>query len=139
MSAKSLFLASFVFFGALALVAGCGSDPVAPIEDEAPILPPMNVTVTSSETAKLIVEWDPNAHPRLAGYHVYRQQTDTQETVRLTASPITNTYYEDMSAERGVGYEYRVTALTKAGKESVYTSIAVMLQADERQNPNRQF
>ena len=135
MSAKGLVLASFVFFGALALFAGCVSDSVAPIEDEAPILPPTNVTAMSSETVKLVIEWDPNSHPTLRGYHVYRRLTETEETVRLTASPITDTFYRDMSAERGVGYEYRVTAITKAGKESAYTPIAVMLFADEPRDP----
>jgi len=135
MSAKGLVLASFVFFGALALFAGCVDDLAAPIEDEAPILPPANLTAMSSATAKLVLEWDANAHPQLAGYHVYRQHTETEETVRLTTSPIANTYYEDMSAQRGVGYEYRVTAITKARKESAYTPIAVMLTADDPENP----
>lgn len=135
MSAKSLVLASFVFFGALALFAGCVNDPVAPIEDEAPILPPMNVTATSSETSKLILRWDPNAHPRLAGYHVYRHTIGAQGTVRLTPTPTPSTYYEDTSAKRGIGYEYRVTALTKAGKESAYTSITIMLDVLQDEDP----
>jgi fibronectin type 3 domain-containing protein len=135
MSAKSLVLTSFVFLGALALCAGCNSDPVTPIEDEAPILPPTNLAASFSETAKLVITWDPNSHPQLSGYNVYRQQTDTQEIVMLTTSPVVDTYYQDMTARRGVAYEYRVTAVTKSRKESAYTSVAIMLFADGVQDP----
>ena len=139
MSLKSPILAVFVLFGACLLFAGCVSDLVAPVEDEAPVLPPTNVMASASETSKVTIEWDPNAHPKLKGYHVYRVETATLASVRLTAAPIANTYYEDMEARRGIGYQYRVTALTKSGKESAYASVAVMLRADDRQNPDREF
>ncbi len=137
MSANKLFLMIFLLLGAWALVAGCGSDPVAPTEDEAPILPPENVSAAASDTDKLIIGWDPNSHPRLAGYHVYRVEVATQETVRLTPDPTLNTTFQDMSARRGVEYEYRVTAITKAGKESIYASVMVLLQASEQEGFGR--
>jgi len=139
MSSKSPILAVFVLFGACLLFAGCVSDSVVPADDEAPVLPPTNVTAAPSEMSKVVIQWDPNAHPMLKGYHVYRVETATQASVRLTASPIADTYYSDPSAHRGIGYQYRVTALTKSGKESAYASVAVMLQAEDRQDPNRQF
>ena len=139
MSSKSPILTVFVLFGACLLFAGCVSDSVTGVEDEAPVLPPTNVVASSSESSKVILSWEPNSHPQLRGYHIYRVETDTMAMVRLTATPISNTYYDDMGARRGIGYQYRVTALTKAGKESAFTSVPVMLQADERQNPDRQF
>lgn len=139
MSLKSPILAVFVLFGACLLFAGCVSDLVAPVEDEAPILPPTNVMASASETSKVAIQWDPNSHPKLMGYHVYRVETATLASVRLTETPIANTYYEDTEARRGIGYQYRVTALTKSGKESAYASVAVMLRADDRQNPDREF
>jgi fibronectin type 3 domain-containing protein len=138
MSANRLLLIVFLLLGAWVLVAGCGSDPVAPTQDEAPILPPENVTAASSDVSKLIISWDPNSHPQLAGYNVYRMAIETQETTKLTVDPITSTSYEDMSARRGVEYEYRVTAITKAGKESIYASVTVLLQASQQQGYHRQ-
>lgn len=139
MSSKSPILAVFVLFGACLLFAGCVSDSLAPIEDEAPILPPTDVTAGPTETSKVTIGWAPNSHPMLTGYHVYRVETETLNAVRLTDTPVSATYYDDPSARRGIGYQYRVTALTKSGKESAYASVAVMLQAEERQDPNRQF
>lgn len=135
MSANKLLLTIFLLLCAGALVAGCQSDPVAPAEDEAPVLPPENVTAVASYTDKLIVTWEPNTHPQLRGYHVYRVETATQSMVRLTYTPIPETYYQDLSARRGVEYEYRVTALTKAGKESAYQSAVIMLEVDPQEGP----
>jgi fibronectin type 3 domain-containing protein len=136
MSANRLFVTIFLLVSAWALVAGCGSDPVAPVEDEAPVLPPENVRAVTSSTEKLVVSWDPNSHPNLRGYHVYRVETATQTLMRLTDTPIPETHYQDMSARRGVEYEYRVTAITKAAKESAYQSTLVMLEADPQEGPD---
>jgi len=137
MSANKLFFMTIVFLGACALVAGCGSDPVSPTDDEAPILPPENLVASPSDTEKLVITWDPNSHPRLAGYNVYRVVVDTQDMVKLTPAPVLTTSFMDPSARRGVEYEYRVTAITKAGKESVYASTAIMLQADGIDDPGK--
>jgi fibronectin type 3 domain-containing protein len=139
MSASKLFFTTFVLLGLCALVAGCGSDSVAPTDDEAPILPPANVTASTSDLDKLVLTWDPNSHPRLAGYCVYRLDITTQETVKLTPAPIANTQYRDMSASRGVEYEYRVTAITKSGKESIYTAIAVTLLSNQPEKPGMEL
>jgi fibronectin type 3 domain-containing protein len=139
MSSRSPVLAVFVLFGVCLLFAGCVSDSIVAVEDEAPILPPMNVTAAPSELSKVVIQWDPNSHPKLLGYNVYRVETETLASVLLTTQPIAVTYYSDPSARRGMGYQYRVTALTKSGKESAYTSVAVMLQAEDRQGPNREF
>jgi fibronectin type 3 domain-containing protein len=135
MSANRLFLTVLLLVGACVLVAGCGSDPVAPVEDEAPVLPPENVTANVSYTDKLVITWDPNSHPQLRGYNVYRVETATQTMVKLTLVPIVETHYQDMSARRGIEYEYRVTATTKAGKESAYQAAVVMLEADPQEGP----
>jgi fibronectin type 3 domain-containing protein len=118
-----------VLAGACVLAAGCGDDPVSPVEDEAPILPPTNVSSITSDAEKLLITWEPNTHPHLKGYHVYRLETATQEAVRLTTEPVLAPEYRDPQARRGVEYEYRVTAITTAGKESMYTSVMVFLQA----------
>jgi fibronectin type 3 domain-containing protein len=117
---------TFVLLGLCALVAGCGSDTVSPT-DEAPILPPENLTASASGES-VTLNWNPSPHPRLAGYAVYRVQMNTQDVVKLTAGPIQATTYTDDSVTRGVAYEYQVTAVTKAGKESVCASIEAILR-----------
>jgi len=127
MSANKFFLMTVVLLGLGALVAGCVSDTVSPT-DEAPILPPENLTVTQSGEETLTLSWYPNSHPKLAGYVVNRVQTDTQDNVKLTPDPIQATTYTDVTVRRGVGYEYRVTAVTKAGKQSICASIRAVLR-----------
>jgi fibronectin type 3 domain-containing protein len=126
MSANKLFFMTVVLLGMCALVAGCVSDTVSPT-DEAPILPPENLTARPSAES-VTLTWNANSHPMLAGYFVYRAQINTQETVKLTADPIKVTTYTDNTVMRGVAYEYRVTAVTKAGKESVCASIGACLR-----------
>lgn len=141
MSANRLFLTMLLILGALTLIAGCGSDPVAPVvpgEEEVPVLPPENVTAVTSDVDKLVITWDPNGHPQLRGYLVYRVETATQAALRLTEDPISETHYQDMSARRNIEYEYRVTATTKAGKESAYQSTLVTLQTPVQEGPGSQ-
>jgi fibronectin type 3 domain-containing protein len=135
MSASKLSLTIFLLLGAWALVAGCGNDPVSPVEDEVPVLPVENVTAVTSDVDKLVIHWQPNSHPQLRGYKVYRADVAAQVVALLTPTPIYQTEYRDMSARRGVEYEYRVTAVTKAGKESVYTPVDVLLEANPMESP----
>jgi hypothetical protein len=101
MSARKTALMTVVLLGVCALVAGCGSDsdsPTSPPVDEAPILPPQNVTAGSSENSKLMLSWDPNTQNKLAGYNVYRVTLDTEHVELLTPYFITVTSFEDMSS-----------------------------------------
>jgi fibronectin type 3 domain-containing protein len=133
MSANKMFFLTLVLLGAWALVAGCGSDSVAPTDDEAPILPPTGVTATGSQTSEPSLSWDPNSHPNLEGYNVYRKEVAKQDVEKLTPEPISETNFTDTTARRGVKYEYRVTAVTKSGKESAYTPIQVLIRIDQHQ------
>jgi len=127
MSANKLFFMTVVLLGMCALVAGCVDDSTSPTDD-APILPPENLTVTQSGAEQLTLNWNPNSHPMLAGYNVYRVQIATQELVKLTPDLIQSTSYTDDTVRRGVGYEYRVTAMTKSRKESICVSIQAILR-----------
>jgi len=134
MSASKLSLTIFLLLGTWALVAGCGSDPVAPTEDPVPVLPPENLLAMPSVSEKLILSWDPNSHPQLAGYQVYRVEVETQDMAKLTEDAIPGTTYQDLSARRGVEYEYRVTAITTSGEESSYASVSVILSPNQDTN-----
>ncbi len=140
MRTNRLLLLAYLLLGACVLAAGCVSDTVAPPDDEAPILPPEHVTANVSQSEKVVLNWDPNPHPMLAGYLVYRVETTSQHVAKLTKSPLLTTSFQDMGARRGVLYEYRVTAVTKSGKESIYTAIAILLDASiDVQIPNREL
>jgi fibronectin type 3 domain-containing protein len=134
MSAKKTFLMTFVFLCACALVAGCGSDTVSPPVDEAPILPPQNLSAGSSAVNKLVLTWDPNTQNKLAGYNVYRVDIVAEDVVKLTPALITDSMFKDYSARRGVEYEYRVTSVSTNDKESAYVSLDVLLMAVQDEN-----
>ena len=128
MSANKL-LMTFVLLGLCALVAGCGSDTVSPT-DEAPILPPENLTASASGES-VTLNWNPSPHPRLAGYAVYRVQMNTQDVVKLTAGPIQATTYTDDSVTRGVAYEYQVTAVTRYSYSTPLLALASAYEVAE--------
>lgn len=127
MSAKKTFSMTFVLLCACALVAGCGSDSVSPTVDDAPILPPQNVTANSSAASKMMLTWEPNTQNKLAGYNVYRRDVLTQDVVKLNTSLVTVAMFEDTSARRNVLYEYRVTSVGTNGKESTYVSVEALI------------
>lgn len=128
MSANKTVFMTFLLLGMFALVAGCGSDSiVVPTVDEAPILPPQNVSASQGEAEKLVLSWDPNTQNKLAGYNVYRANLTTQEVELMTPLPILDTEYNDPTARRNVRYEYRVTSVSKTGKESAYVAILIEL------------
>jgi len=137
MSAVKTFVFCFAILGLSALVSGCADEIVSAVEDEVPVLPPTNVTASPSESEKIVISWDPNSHPQLYGYNVYRMDVDAQEVIRLNSAPLAATEYNDLTARRGVNYEFRVTAVTKANKESAYTPVAVYLQADAADQQNQ--
>jgi hypothetical protein len=69
------------------------------------------------------LSWTPNTDADLAGYIVYRQDTDSKGIVtgtvtRLNATPVVGPAYRDQTAMAGRRYAYRVTAVDTAGNES---------------------
>ena len=70
----------------------------------------------------VMIKWWPNNEEDLAGYNVYR--TSGKETVKLTAAPVKQTEYVDVSASRGHSYSYNVTAVDNANNESAHSESA---------------
>jgi fibronectin type 3 domain-containing protein len=62
--------------------------------------------------------WDPVAAPDLAGYVVYRAETDGSPPVRLTEKPITDAFFTDTTVETRRRYRYTVVAVDSAGNAS---------------------
>jgi fibronectin type 3 domain-containing protein len=69
------------------------------------------------------LSWEPNAEPDLAGYIVYRRQVSstgeaTGTPIRLTSAPTPAPAFSDRTAQPGLTYSYRITAIDTAGNES---------------------
>ena len=61
---------------------------------------------------------------RVAGYNVYRSETDGGPYIKLTSAPVRATNYTDRSVQSGHTYFYAVTAVDSKGKESIHSSQA---------------
>lgn len=137
MSAKGLLLTAMMLLGTCVLIASCGSDTVAPSVDEAPILPPQNVTVSATAVGHVIVSWDRNTQTHLKGYNVYRLDVASSGIQKLTADPIALNIYEDESAGLRE-YEYRVTSVSVRGNESGFSSATIQIedsQSKDKRDP----
>jgi hypothetical protein len=73
------------------------------------------------------LSWEPNAEPRIAGYRVYRRDSDAAAEAwqRLNAELVAVAAYRDATVVAGHRYAYRVTAVNEAGRESAQSGDAV--------------
>jgi hypothetical protein len=62
--------------------------------------------------------WDPVAAPDLAGYVIYRADTEGGTPVRLTEKPIADAFYTDTTVQPRRRYRYTVVAVDTAGNAS---------------------
>jgi hypothetical protein len=101
------------------VVAGCSSDSTSTLtSNEAPIIPPQNVSVTMSAFGDVVIRWDANTQPTLKGYNVYRNDVAHSQIALLTAEPTIVTSYLDKGAGHLGQVEYRVTSVSTRGSES---------------------
>lgn len=113
---------------AMALVTicfGCADELNAPTEDEAPVLPPTNVTAVALSDGSVQVTWDPSSQPTISGYNLYRRELDYGNSKRLNPTRILTTEYLDDTTVAPKEYEYRVTAVNTKGKESRHTTVII--------------
>ena len=80
----------------------------------------------AGQAASIDLSWEPVADEDLAGYVVYRRDLSVASAavIRLTAAPIEETAYRDMTAVPGVRYAYTVTAIDTSGNESKASAAA---------------
>lgn len=74
----------------------------------------------ASASGKKIIEllWQDVSDSRVSGYFVYRRTLTTNEFKRLNDQPIVVARFEDEAQLAPGTYEYQVTAVSRAGKES---------------------
>lgn len=94
------------------------------LSDELPS-PPTGLTATVQTTTIQLV-WNISAEPNVQGYNVYRRDSPRSEAVKInkqllgTGSP----FFTDSTMQAGISYNYFVTAVSKANKESKYSGMA---------------
>ena len=74
---------------------------------------PGGVIAVASDAAISLV-WDANTERDLAGYMVLRGRVPGATLAPLTAAPIEETTYRDVTVDAGVSYEYAVQAVDRA-------------------------
>ena len=71
---------------------------------------PTNVVILSGDRS-VILHWDPDSEPNLAGYKVYRSTQQWRPIFTQNSSLLTSLGYCDLSVSDGQTYYYQVTAV----------------------------
>ena len=68
------------------------------------------------------LKWNPNPEPDIAGYHLWRSETETGKYEKLTGEnplpPSENPEYQDASIIPGKSFWYCITAIDTSGNMS---------------------
>jgi rhamnogalacturonan endolyase len=87
-----------------------------------PPVPPLHFSV-SAMTDTVILSWDANYEPDLAGYSVYRAKQEDGSFTRLNDNLIILTEFTDTDVQNDTIYYYTVTAVDTDNNESDYAEI----------------
>jgi fibronectin type 3 domain-containing protein len=85
------------------------------------------VTTPPGEAPSVDLSWSVNLENDLAGYRVYRSDTQDARGQLLTTDLLPAPAYRDMSVQQEHRYWYSVTAVDRAGNESVPTAVTAGL------------
>lgn len=82
------------------------------------IAPPTGLVVIPGDRS-VILHWNPNTDPNLAGYNVYRSLSSGGPFVKKNGSVLTTLGYCDLTVSDGTTYYYQITATNTASQESL--------------------
>jgi hypothetical protein len=82
------------------------------------INPPTGLVISSGDRS-VILHWDPNTDPNLAGYNVYRSLSSAGSFVQKNSSVLTTLGFCDLAVNNGVTYYYQITAVTTNAQNSL--------------------
>ncbi|MDQ3398558.1 MAG: hypothetical protein M3511_12470, partial [Deinococcota bacterium] len=94
------------------------------VPDEAPPAVPTGLTAEAGN-AQVVLRWDGNAEPGLAGYNVYRGLAIAVDVsgAPLNPLPLTTAEYADTFVTNDVTYYYVVTAIGESGSVSAPSNV----------------
>jgi hypothetical protein len=101
------------------------SDPllIAPVDTFAPAAPENVIAAVTSGTSDAAPEvdlsWSINSETDVAGYRVYRSEQENEKGEPVASDLLLSPAYRDISVRPNSRYWYRVTAVDRAGNESV--------------------
>ena len=90
-------------------------------EDVFPPAPPAGLAAVAGPDL-VSLSWEPSPGQDVAGYRVWRRVEGSTEFQELTPEPLKGTTFQDTTAERGVRYEYAVTAEDLKGNRSPFSA-----------------
>jgi len=90
--------------------------------------PPKGLKAKTSKN-KVLLYWERNSEPDLAGYNVYRSTTAGSGYQRINYSLISKPKYTDKQSVKGETYYYVVTAVNISGGESGYSNEVELIVA----------
>jgi fibronectin type 3 domain-containing protein len=99
--------------------------------DTFPPSPPPGLTAIGG-SGFIALSWESGGESDLAGYKVWRRGDRKGEFVLLASLTVAESAFQDTMVEKGILYEYAITALDTAGNESRRSGSA---RASVRDNP----
>jgi fibronectin type 3 domain-containing protein len=94
--------------------------PATPTDLEVAVVPSSPQTPASAE-----LSWGIGTEEDLAGYFVYRNDSEATPGVRVNPEILPSPAFRDISVEPGKRYYYRVSALDRSGNESPMSAAVV--------------
>ena len=95
--------------------------PEAPRDVVAVVLPG-----TNAGTSMVDLSWSLNVETDLAGYRIYRSESEGSRGAALNREPLPTPAYRDSSVQGGHKYWYAVTGLDRAGNESGPSAVVMV-------------
>jgi hypothetical protein len=98
----------------------------------ADVFPPSPPAGLESVTAPGLVTliWERSPETDLAGYRVWRKKAGESEFRALTPASIPENTFSDTAVEKGVRYDYAVSAVDRAGNESLRSAVLTEIIKD---------
>jgi hypothetical protein len=109
----------------LIFMGSCGKDnQISPI-DTVPPNPPVGISADPEGGDLVLISWDQNAEPDLAGYKLYRSYNQNGPFGPVTSRTLQCPWYSAHVTPMDLTY-FKVTAVDRSGNESAYSQIVAI-------------
>ncbi len=110
-------------FAFVVCLSSCGKQEgsVSPVTDTVPPNPPAGLSI-GLEPDRVMISWEENAEPDLAGYRIYKSSNEQGPFRLATPQLILCPWYYDTPTPMEKTF-YKVTAVDQSGNESAYSQV----------------